>query len=205
MKPENCDPPQDRVMPPISEFELQYFIQTRREIDTEKQERNKLLNYAVLATSAFSLALAQIEKSTQFLMSQWAFCLYIPLLFLISGLVAARRMKLRQISDRWLTLYDILRVRNVARDWIPLEDTVIKGLKGKRYLYEDLWLHMGLSLIVYGLIVSVVVRLFQTQPAWKWVIFGAIIILFHFLTTLLWLLTPIKLRESDNNVRRHNA
>jgi len=205
MKPENCDPPQDRVMPPISEFELQYFIQTRREIDTEKQERNKLLNYAVLATSAFSLALAQIEKSTQFLMSPWAFCLYIPLLFLISGLVAARRMKLRQISDRWLTLYDILRVRNVARDWISLEDTVIKGLKGKRYLYEDLWLHMGLSLIVYGLIVSVVVRLFQTQAAWKWVIFGAIIILFHFLTTLLWLLTPIKLRESDNNVRRHNA
>jgi len=205
MNSENCDLPQARAMPPISEFELQYFIQTRREIDTEKQERNKLLNYAVLATGAFSLALAQIEKSTQFLMSPWAFCLYIPLLFLISGLVAARRIKLQQISDRWLTLYDILRVREVAKDWISLEDTVVKGLKGKRYLYEDFWLHLGLSLIVYGLIVSVVVRLVQTQSSWRWMILGAVIILFHFLTTLRWLLTPIKLRESGNNVRRNNA
>ncbi len=205
MKPENYSPSQDRVKPPISEFELQYFIQTRREIDTEKQERNKLLNYAVLATGAFSVALSQIEKSTEFLMSPWALFMYIPLLFLISGLVAARRMKLRQIADRWQTLYDIIHARNVAQDWVPLEDKVMEGLKGKRYLYEDFYLHLGLSLIVYGLIVLVVFRIFLTQLALKWVLFGAVIILSHFLITLRWLLTPINLRKSDNNVSRNNA
>ena len=34
-------------IPEMTDFGREYFIQTRKEIDTEKQERNKILNYAV--------------------------------------------------------------------------------------------------------------------------------------------------------------
>ncbi|HUI08619.1 MAG TPA: hypothetical protein VL486_16585 [Verrucomicrobiae bacterium] len=45
----------------FSQFEREYFVQTRKEIDTEKQERNKILNYAILATGAVSLVLSKPE------------------------------------------------------------------------------------------------------------------------------------------------
>jgi hypothetical protein len=175
------------VEPDLSQFEIQYFIQTRREIDTEKQERNKLLNYALIATGAFAIALAQIERSTEFLFSPWALALYLPLLLLISGVVAARRMKLQQIFDRWVTLYSILQVRKVANEWIPMEKIVIQGIKGRRYLYEDFALHLGLSGIVYGLMIMTMIRLISDRQDF-WPVLITIPILIHLVFTTLWLL-----------------
>ena len=46
----------------ISEFDKAYFIQTRKEIDTEKQERDKLLHFAILFLTGISVAATQIVK-----------------------------------------------------------------------------------------------------------------------------------------------
>lgn len=180
----------------ITEFELEYIMQTRREIDTEKQERNKLFNYAILATSAFTLAIAQIEKSTEFLTKKGAFAFYIPLLILISSIVATRQMKLRQISDRWLTIYEIILKRNIAKDWKSLEEIVVEGLKGKRYILEDLLLHFGLSIIVYSLMLTATIRINELS---FWII-SIIIIIIHIITTLLLFLRPIKINEYHKNL-----
>jgi hypothetical protein len=187
------------VEPNLSQFEVQYFIQTRREIDTEKQERNKLLNYALIATGAFAIALAQIERSTEFLFSPWALALYLPLLLLISGIVAARRMKLQQIFDRWVTLYSILQVRKVANEWIPMEETVIQGIKGRRYLYEDFALHLGLSGIVYGLMIMTMIRLISDRQDF-WPVLITIPILIHLVFTTLWLLRRFKFPDRVSQV-----
>ena len=144
-----------QVLDVMPTFEREYFIQTRKEIDTEKQERNKILNYAILAVGGISLALSRVGEPFVFLRSPAALCLYIPLLFLISVLIAARRAKLQQIADRWFVLETILRARGCAKDWISLETVVCQGLRGRRYLAEDLLLHLGLSMAPYLLIVWV--------------------------------------------------
>lgn len=134
-----------------SSFQVQYFIQTRREIDTEKQERSNLFNYAVIPAGAtISLIVAQTQKATGFLSSPSACYLYGGLLFLTYGIVAARRAKLQQIYDRWLTLYCIL-LKTKNTDWALLEPTVFDGFEGRRYLWEDWLLHFGLSALVYAL------------------------------------------------------
>ena len=176
-----------RSRPDIHQFEIQYFIQTRREIDTEKQERNKLLNYALLATGAFAFALAQVEGSTDFLTSSWALGLYLPLLLLISGIVAARRMKLSQIFDRWKTLYSMLQSSQFGQDWTPLEETVTKEIEGPRYLFEDFALHLGLSAMVYGLMIITMFRLISNgQGHWPLLVIAFVVL--HLVLTTQWLL-----------------
>lgn len=170
------------VMPEFSQFETQYFIQTRREIDTEKQERNKLLHYALLAAGAIALALSQLDRTTKFLESPAALGLYCSLFLLVWGIVAARRAKLRQIYDRWISLYTMLRTKTLKREWIPVEETVLSGIKSGRYLYEDLWLHLGLSSLIYGLIVMGSIQLVLDGNS-RWLAFVNLIIPVHLLLT----------------------
>jgi hypothetical protein len=120
--------------PKLDENEIQYIIQTRREIDIEKQERNKLLYYAITAIGALAIAVTQIDKQLGFFTVSWSLLISVPLLFLITVLISARRMKLTQISDRWKTINDLIKKRSFADDWNPLERIVITGLKRKRYL-----------------------------------------------------------------------
>ena len=42
-------------------FEKEYFIQTRQEIDTEKRERDRILNFIVLILGAIGFALIREE------------------------------------------------------------------------------------------------------------------------------------------------
>jgi len=143
----------------LTQFELEYFIQTRKEIDTEKQERNKILNYAIIATGAVSLLISKTENPTKFMESATALWIYYPLLLLISVLTEARRAKLRQIADRWFTLRNILHANKSAIDWNYLEEIVCHGLADRRYLLEDFLLHNALSLILYALILLIAIKL----------------------------------------------
>ena len=183
----------------LSQFEVQYFIQTRKEIDTEKQERNKLLHYALIAAGASAIGLAQIERSTDFLLSPWALALYLPLLLLISGIVAARRMKLQQIFDRWITLYSILQARKLAKQWTPVEETVIHGFRSRRYLYEDFALHLGLSVMVYGLMIATMIRLISDQQS-LWPLLVTAPVLLHSVFTTLWLLRRFRFSDRVSQV-----
>src|SRR4030042_4280689 len=117
----------------FSPFEIEYFIQTRKEIDTEKQERNKILNYAIISTGGSSVFCLRIGGTIELLKSPSGLHVYIPLLILISALVAARRIKLRQIADRWFALYDFLSNRQKTKRWTPLERVVCEGLVRRRY------------------------------------------------------------------------
>ena len=135
----------------LSEFEIQYFIQTRKEIDTEKQERNKLLNYGVVATGALTLGIMQIDKSFEILSTPLSLLIYFSLQLFIFGIVVARRVKLRHIADRWETLYDFLQHRNLDRELLWLEKKVIAGFNNRRrYLWEDFVLYCSLNIIVFG-------------------------------------------------------
>lgn len=179
--------PQLGTRPELSAFESEYFIQTRKEIDTEKHERNKILNYAILATGAMSVAFAR-SGSLSDLASPAALVIYFPLLILVSVLVAARRIKLRQISDRWHALGSLLHARGCVDGWAPLEDVVCRGLRGRRYLAEDFLLHLGLSSVVYCLIIAVAVHLVTATPP----VFGPAVgaglgVLAHFGVTSFWL------------------
>ncbi len=108
------------------EFFRDYFVQTRREIDTEKQERDNLLRFAVtvlgIMTTLFGGvigALAAGDKAigkevAENIFSSWWF--YSAAVCLVFGvypaimwlLMSLRTLKLIQIADRWFTLYCLL-------------------------------------------------------------------------------------------------
>ena len=182
-----------RKMP---EFEREYFIQTRKEIDSEKYERNTILNYAVIATGALSVIMSRSAASVQFLQSSGALLIYIPLLLLISALFSARRTKLRQIADRWFVLYDLLAVqgRLENRRWTPLEQVVCEGLARRRYLSEDFLQHLALSSVVYFLTGAV------AWLAWRSgnlgvCMFGSAVLVAHFGLTSWWLSRKLPLSQ----------
>jgi len=97
-----------------SGFDREYFLQTRKEIDTEKRERDHLLNFAVVILGALAFAVVQSEKAQQFLQEPYSLMLEISTLIILTSLFWVRRKKLQQISDRWYTLYHMA-LRNMNR------------------------------------------------------------------------------------------
>lgn len=173
--------------PGLSEFERQYFLQTRQEIDTEKQERNKILNYAIVALGAVALTFSRVDNPLSPLRSPAALCFYYPFLLFVSILIAARRAKMRQISDRWFVLRGILAARSEPKGWVPLEKIVCDGFDNKRYLAEDRLLHLGLSLVPYSLIGLVAYGL-----CWYWPILVVLPVMAHLIGCDLWLRKQVK-------------
>lgn len=51
----------------MSDFDREYFIQTRKEIDTEKRERDHILNIAIIVLGALGFAFIQKDESRQFI------------------------------------------------------------------------------------------------------------------------------------------
>jgi hypothetical protein len=171
----------------LSEFERQYFLQTRQEIDTEKQERNKILNYAIVSLGVLALAIVRIDNPLAPLRSPAALCFYYPFLLLISILISGRRAKLRQIFDRWFVLRGILAARSEPKGWVSLEKVVCDGFDNKRYLAEDRLLHLGLSLIPYSLI-----GLVASGLRWYLAIPAVLLAMAHLIGCDLWLRRQVK-------------
>ena len=173
--------------PGLSEFEQQYFIQTRQEIDAEKQERNKILNYAIIALGAVALTFSRVDNPLSPLRSPVALCFYYPFLLFVSILIAARRAKIRQIFDRWFVLRGILAARSEPKGWVPLEKVVCDGFHDKRYLAEDRLLHLGLSLVPYSLI-----GLVASGLRWYLAIPAVLLATAHLIGCDLWLRRQVK-------------
>ena len=141
----------------LTGFDLEYFIQTRKEIDTEKRERDHILNVAVVVLGALSFAFIQTDKTKEFLMKPQSIALEISTLAILTSLFWTRYMKLRQIADRWYTLYNLLyRYFGVSKSNEYMEGIVIKGFSQARYLKKDVFLCIALSLPIYCLIVITV-------------------------------------------------
>jgi hypothetical protein len=163
-----------------SDFERAYFIQTRNEIDTEKRERDQMLNFAVLVLGAIGFAVAQSESAWKFLQEPESLAIETPALVIISTLFWIRHKKLQQISDRWFVLYRMI-VRCFGKDRAKemLEGVVRKDLPTWRYIRKDFMLNIALCLPVYGLLLLQCLRGHFSNVSWRMVL-PILVIILHF-------------------------
>lgn len=142
-------------MPRLTHFLTEYVMQTRREIDTEKRERDHILNFAVVILGAIAFAVYQSETAQRFLFEPVSLVIQCTALVVITSLFWVRWMKLRQIADRWFVLHRIL-LRHLgekdAGDF--LESLVAPQLLTTRYTRKDLVLNYALSSPVYCLLIA---------------------------------------------------
>jgi hypothetical protein len=95
-------------MKQTSDFLREYFLQTRREIDAEKESRDRLLNFIILAIGAVGFTMFQSEKADTLLAHPCALIIELSILVTITALFWLRRKKLQQIADRWFVLGNLL-------------------------------------------------------------------------------------------------
>ncbi|MBN1787164.1 MAG: hypothetical protein JW806_02080 [Sedimentisphaerales bacterium] len=137
----------------MNDFETKYFIQTRQEIDTEKRERDIILNFAVVVLGALGFAILRNDKADEFLLKPYSFMFEISVLIILTSLFYVRRKKLQQISDRWFTLHRmVIRHFNEQQAAETMEATVIESFNKGRYKKKDLILNFALSSPVYILL-----------------------------------------------------
>jgi hypothetical protein len=175
-----------------TDFEREYIMQTRSEIDTEKCERDRLLHLIILILGALGFAFSQGESTRKFFEQEpAALAIEIPTLVIISTLLWVRYKKLKQIADRWFVLH-----RLVTRHFGPerveemLEGMVYKALPTWRYIGKDFMLNLALSSPVYGLLV---VQSLNGYAQGEWVVTAIpmIGILAHCLTSAVVLGRPM--------------
>lgn len=173
-----------------TDFDREYFLQTRREIDTEKRERDHLLNFAVVILGALAFAVVQSDKAKQFLQELYSLMFEISTLIILTSLFWVRRKKLQQISDRWYTLYHIA-LHNMSEEWMSqsMEAVVIRGFSKARYIRKDIALNVALSLPIYTLVF--VSSLELPFHSWLSVIPGVLIVTGHLAVS--WVLLAKKL------------
>jgi hypothetical protein len=139
----------------LTHFLTEYIIQTRKEIDTEKRERDHILNFAVVILGAIAFAVYQSETAQRFLFEPLSLIIQCTALVVITSLFWVRWMKLRQIADRWFVLHRILLRRlgeEEAADF--LESLVAPQLLTTRYIRKDLVLNYALSSPIYCLLIA---------------------------------------------------
>ncbi len=146
-------------MPCPDDFHTKYFVQTRQEIDTEKRERDKLLNFAVVILGALGFTFAQSGPAQELLREPYAIAMEAATLAVITSLFWVRRKKLQQIADRWFTLWRMVQHHFPDREDEFLEAVVVKGLRGKRYVTKDVVLNLTLAIPIYCLLFFTVTHL----------------------------------------------
>ena len=163
---------------PMSDFDREYFLQTRREIDTEKQERDHILNFAVIVLGAMAFAVAQNDKAIEFLSSVEALSLEGSALVVLTALFWTRWKKLRQIADRWLVLHRMLEKEpDSATAGLSLESIVVGRLETRWYLQKDVVLNLALCVPVYALLVAQAWTGYSSGHLWRyWTPVGLVLI-----------------------------
>jgi len=150
-----------------SEFDKAYFIQTREEIDTEKRERDTILNFCVAILGAVAFGIIQSDNAQTFFkdLTPASFAIGISALLIISSLFWVRYKKMQQISDRWFTLLHLM--EHFGNDPLNepwLEKVVTDSFKTSRYNSKDLVLNIVFSLPFYGLWI---IQTFQSKEQWR--------------------------------------
>lgn len=182
----------------MDDFESEYFIQTRKEIDTEKIERNKILHLMIIVFGgAYALLvnglISNLDKLSQFTPIQiiiGSFCFSLPLLTFITSMVKARLIRKFQIADRWKTLYGMLESSKdlgLLKDEISLEAKVVQGLKGTKYLIEDKAVFIAMSVMTYFPLIAFLLYVFNKFHIVSSLIIGVFICVLHFFLSWLWL------------------
>lgn len=173
-----------------AKFLREYFIQTRKEIDTEKRERDKMLHFAIILLGGVLLFIVQSEKLLRFSHPLEATLFELSLLIIISSMFWIRWKKMCQISDRWYVLFGILEnYLGKERSKIFLEKTVLNGFKTRRYVCKDAWLNLALCLPIYLVMIKTSFRDFDNLFN---VMHGFIIALAHGIISFKILSRPMK-------------
>lgn len=152
----------------LSEFEREYFVQTRQEIDTEKGQRDRFVHYAMLLLGALAFGAIQSPEARDFLLLDPinAALLAVTVLVMLTAMAYVRWKKLSQIADRWYVL------REMLQDALPpekaersLEQSVVEGFVSRRYVRKDICLHVALSFPAYVLLL---VSAMSMGSPWAW-------------------------------------
>lgn len=186
-----------------SSFIRAYFIQTRKEIDTEKRERDQMLNFALLVLGAIGFAVAQSETAQIFLHKPEALAIEIPALIIISSLFWIRYKKLYQISDRWFTLHRIA-IRHFGKKRVQemLEGIVVNNLTRWRYIRKDFMLNIAFCSPIYGLIIIQWIDGYLSRQHWRISLTTATIVVHFILSSFILgrkMHEPLPLVEKDNS------
>jgi hypothetical protein len=94
----------------FSQFECEYFIQTRKEIDNEKHERDALLNFVVAVLGALAFAIFKDFSADKFdatLKGGLPVGLAVCGVSFITVVISIRYQKLRQIAGEANSTTDI--------------------------------------------------------------------------------------------------
>lgn len=187
----------DNTVPDLSKttlpgFEREYFIQTRKEIDTEKRERDRLLHFAILLLGGVSVVVLQKSDMVHFLMSPAAVFLEIPLLIILTLMFWLRWKKLSQIADRWYVLYHLLRhYLGEARVKHFLEHIVVDSFRTRRYVRKDFAMNLCLCFPIYVIMIVCSLNCFAIRCS----TYGAFLLLLvvsHIVISFCLLWRPVK-------------
>ncbi|MCU0785828.1 MAG: hypothetical protein MUF81_17655 [Verrucomicrobia bacterium] len=164
-------------------FEQAYFLQTRQEIDTEKRERDTILNIAVavLGGLAFGFLHGGREQDLERINHPpLTFLLTLSGLLIVTSLMWVRKRKMQQIADRWFVLRDMAaRIWEVDKKHPCLESLVYTQFTKRSYQIKDAILAFVLATPFYSIL------FFHG----KW---GRICICLHALGCALVFLCPLK-------------
>lgn len=157
---------------------LEYIVQTRSEIDTEKRERDQILNFIVVTLGGLAfatvlrLSVAPIDLTLFQRNPKPVFWVSAGAMAFIFGFFLVRREKLRQIADRWFSLAHVLKDAFGEANVVSflLETHVCKqlctssGLWPPRYQRKDMLLNVPVLAIIYGLQAMVT---WSQMPLWN--------------------------------------
>ncbi len=170
----------------VPNFITEYFVQTRREIDTEKHERDRLLHFAIILLGGLAVITIQRVDFPDVVSAPESILGQVGFLVILTALFWLRFKKLTQIADRWLALH------RLARDYggadflnLSLEKTVIAGFKARRYIRKDLILALSFSFPIYLLLVRASWQFFHGN-AWIRGTLLVLVVSLHILAS--WLL-----------------
>jgi hypothetical protein len=162
-----------------SEFFRAYFIQTRQDIDTEKRERDQMLNFAIATLGAIGFAVVQSETAQQFLQTPFSFLFEIAVLAVLTSLFYIRRKKLQQISDRWYVLYRLAAgFFGKQRADEMVEGVIVRCLPTPRYFLKDYVLNIALSSPIYVMI-AITTAATVALYGWIYLPWGPLVFLCH--------------------------
>jgi len=136
----------------VKAFEREYFIQTRKEIDSEKQARTRLFHYAVIVFGGLTAFYIDMYKDSlpNFKLDFFCMGLAVSLLFILTTIFYVRHRKLLQIAHRWYVLYIMInKWYGLEEARLFLESIVVNGFDKKHYLTKDLALTFCLAFPIY--------------------------------------------------------
>ena len=135
----------------LNDFYKDYFIQTRKEIDTDKIERDRLLHFVIILFGGVLVLFTQENLSRELLNTTIEVLLHFSFLIIVTTIFWVRWKKMSHIADRWNTLYKILE-KSGEEITVFLENKVIQGLKKRRYVRQDVFLCLSFCLPSYSLL-----------------------------------------------------